>query len=350
MNSEITGIAIDKSHGAEVIRILGSKQFIDKNYRIYQDDKLIIIPVLVEKSEIDELNLDVEINYRLFSFETKKARPRSLKEGLINLVPEELHEYLPTAFDQIGNIAIIDIKKELAEHYHEIGGVLLEINQSLISVYRKSGKVDGERRVRGIELIAGEKTTRTVHKEHGLRLAVDVKRAYFSPRLSTEHERIALKIEPGDEVLDLFGGVAPFAFHIAINTDASILSIDINPEVETLIKESLRLNRNQIKGSIIYEIGDANKLGNQLILENKKFDHIIMNHPSDAHSYLKLASELINQDGTIYLYIFAPVDNYTEFSENLLDTIVHGFKIDNIHVVRQSSPSEYHVCIELKIT
>jgi tRNA (guanine37-N1)-methyltransferase len=348
MNSEINGIAIDKIHGSNVIRILTSEQFIDNNFRIYQIDDLIIIPVSVNLHEIEDLNLGLDLNYKVYSFESKKVRPRSLKEGLINLVPEELHEFLPNAFDQIGNIAIIDIKKELAAYNQEIGSVLMKINQFLISVYRKSGKVDGERRVRGIELIAGQRITRTVHKEHGLRLAVDVQKTYFSPRLSTEHERIAKKIETGDEVLDLFGGVAPFAFHIVINSEAHVLSNDINPEVESLIKESLQLNRNLIRGSITYKIGDANNLGNQLIMEKKKFDHIIMNHPSNAHSYLKLAYKLIKQDGTIYLYIFAPVDNYAEFSENLIKSILTVVKIANIHIVRQSSPSEYHVCIELK--
>lgn len=349
MNSEIRGIAIEKTYGSDVIKVLSSLQFIDKNFRIYQDDELIVIPVSVDLHEIEKLDLGVDLNYKIYNFESKKVRPRSLKEGLISLVPGELHEYLPNAFDQIGNIAIIDIKKELAEYYQEIGSVLMSINQFLIAVYRKSGKVDGQRRVRGIELIAGEGTTRTVHKEHGLRLAVDVEKAYFSPRLSTEHERIALKIETGDEVLDLFGGVAPFAFHIIVQTEANVLSIDINPEVESLIEESLRLNRNQIKGSINYEIGDANSIGKQLIAENKKFDHIIMNHPSDAHSYLKLASDLSKQNGKIYLYIFAPVDNYDEFSENLIKSILTGVEIVGIHVIRQSSPSEYHICAELKM-
>ena len=320
MKSEFSGIAIDKIHGSDVIRILGSKEFIDKNYRIYQKDELIIIPVSVDRSKIEELKLKLEIKYGNYGFESKIARPRSLKEGLIKIVPLELHEYLPSAFDQIGSIAIIDLKAEITEYYHEIGKVLLEMNQSLISVYRKSGKVDGERRVREIELIAGENITRTVHKEHGLRLAVDVEKAYFSPRLSTEHQRIASKVGGGDKVLDLFGGVAPFAFHIIIASNASVLSIDINPEVESLIIESLRLNKNQIRGSITFEIGDANIIGKELILDNKKFDRIIMNHPSDAHSYLKLASQLIKREGTIHLYIFAPVENYVEFAENLVET------------------------------
>ena len=40
---------------------------------------------------------------------------------------------------------------------------------------------------------------------------VDVAKAYFSPRLSHEHERVASLVQSGEVVTDLFSGVGPFS-------------------------------------------------------------------------------------------------------------------------------------------
>ena len=42
-----------------------------------------------------------------------------------------------------------------------------------------------------LEFLAGADKTETEYKEHGCRFKVDVVKAYFSPRLSTERLRVA---------------------------------------------------------------------------------------------------------------------------------------------------------------
>ena len=57
-----------------------------------------------------------------------------------------------------------------------------------------------------------EKTIlKTEYKEFGCKFIVDVENAFFSPRLSTERERIANLIHDGEVVTNMFAGVGMFS-------------------------------------------------------------------------------------------------------------------------------------------
>src|SRR3989449_9303177 len=102
----------------------------------------------------------------------------------------------------------------LQRYRDEIRRAILRWNPTLRVVGQDHG-VKAERRVRSIEVIAGERRTTTVHTEHGLRYRVDLAQAYFSPRLASERQRIAGLVLEGEVVADPFAGVGPFAILIA---------------------------------------------------------------------------------------------------------------------------------------
>ena len=62
----------------------------------------------------------------------------------------------------------------------------------------RSSDVEGDFRTRNLEILAGEDNTETEYKEFGCKFTVDVENAFFSPRLSTERERIANLIQDGE--------------------------------------------------------------------------------------------------------------------------------------------------------
>src|SRR3989442_628413 len=108
---------------------------------------------------------------------------RSYKDVVV--VPEALRRSLPTAFDVIGDIAVIKIPEELRPYRDEIGRAILRWNTKIRVAVEDRG-VRGDRRIRSIEIIAGERRTATIHTEHGLRSRVDLANAYFSPLLASE--------------------------------------------------------------------------------------------------------------------------------------------------------------------
>ena len=130
------------------------------------------------------------------------------------LDPEEASQVY-SAFDQIGDIVIVKIPDELAGKKKVIAEAILANVKTAKAVFAQASAVRGDFRVRDLEHLAGENRTVTEYKEHACRFKVDVARAYFSPRLSTERQRIADLTNDNDVVVNMFAGVGTYSVVIA---------------------------------------------------------------------------------------------------------------------------------------
>jgi tRNA (guanine37-N1)-methyltransferase len=93
----------------------------------------------------------------------------------------------------------------------------------------KAGDISGTYRIRDYTFIAGEHKTQTIHREFGCQFHVDIAKAYFSPRLSHEHQRVASLVQSCETVVDLFAGVGPFSVMIAKkNPNVKVYAVDLN--------------------------------------------------------------------------------------------------------------------------
>ena len=136
---------------------------------------------------------------------------KMLKKALANILTEKEISELISAFDQIGSIIIVRIPDSLISKKKIIGETLLEQVKTTKSVYYQSSPVEGDFRTRNLEILAGDDKTETEHKESGCRFIVDVEKAFFSPRLSTERERISNLIKDDEIVINMFGGIGMFS-------------------------------------------------------------------------------------------------------------------------------------------
>ena len=98
-------------------------------------------------------------------------------------VPDALRRSLPTSFDVIGDIAVLKIPEELQRYREQIGLSILRWNPKIRVAVQDRG-VKGERRVRSIEVIAGER---------GICSGVFLEQAF-----RTVEFRIRVTIGPGD--------------------------------------------------------------------------------------------------------------------------------------------------------
>ena len=128
---------------------------------------------------------------------------KMLKKALANILTEKEISELISAFDQIGSIIIVRIPDSLISKKKIIGETLLEQVKTTKSVYYQSSPVEGDFRTRNLEILAGDDKTETEYKESGCRFIVDVEKAFFSPRLSTERERISNLIKDDEIVINL---------------------------------------------------------------------------------------------------------------------------------------------------
>jgi len=275
---------------------------------------------------------------------------RMLKKALESMLSENDSKELVSAFDQIGDIIIVRIPESLISKKEIIGNTLLEQVKTAKSVFHQSSPVEGDFRTRKIELIAGEEKTETEYKENGCRFIVDVEKAFFSPRLSTERERISNLVNDNDIIINMFGGVGMFSLIAAKKKLCTVYNIDINPVASKLCEENTKLNK--LKGKVISINGDAEKIIKDKLQD--KADRVLMLLPERSDEFLDVAISSLKNDGIIHYYSHTPAEKKQDApkisEKHFLDVNKTQAKIIDSRVVRPVGPRFYQTVVDVKIT
>ena len=273
-----------------------------------------------------------------------------LKKALEKELSEKESKELFSAFDQIGDIVIVRIPDSLLSKKKMIGQTLLDEVKTAKSVFYQSSSVAGDFRTRDLKLIAGEDKTETEYKEFGCRFVVDVKKAFFSPRLSTERDRISSLVKDGEIVINMFGGVGMFSIIAAKKKKCTVYNIDINPDAVKLCQKNIKLNK--LAGAVVSMQGDAAQIIKEQ-LENKG-DRVLMLLPERADEFLSSAINATKNEGIIHYYSHIHADKKTEapqLSEKHFKEICPVIsKIINSKLVRAVGPRYYQTVVDVKIT
>lgn len=355
MHNETRGVRVPKRLGQQAIVLANKLGIVDRALQVRRDNDFIYIPLansLPREKLVSFKEQIKECEFSLYPFTKQKKRGSSLIELLEGKLPPHLLARLPHAMDLIGDIAIIEIPVELEQHKSLIGQAVLEADKNVRTVLAKAGAVSGTYRLRRFNVIAGEPKTQTVHKENGCQFYVNVAKAYFSPRLGHEHNRVASIVKEGETVVDMFSGVGPFAIQIAkAHQSAKVYAIDINPDAVEFLRKNIRLNRVQDKVQTI--LGDASQIVKERFLGVA--DRVIMNLPEKAMEFVEAACETLKSGGgIIHLYFFTntsePPDNVKlRFAERVE---VSGRKVKRIPfsgLVRETAPFEWQAVLDAEI-
>jgi tRNA (guanine37-N1)-methyltransferase len=231
----------------------------------------------------------------------------------------------------VGTVAI------LAEADREVAERLLASRPSLRTVLAPEGPVEGPYRTRRFTVLAGEETTETEVREYGLVLRVDLAEVYFSARLSTERQRLAALVAPGERVLDMFAGAGPFA--LALSRRAQIVvGVDINPAAVAAMTENCRRNRIE---NVLPVLADAARLPG---IGLRVFDRVVMNLPLSPLRFLPAAFALCRPGGTIHLY-------HLQSREGEALSALAPFSVAGVeeHRVRTYSPGRWHAAYDIRV-
>ncbi len=280
-----------------------------------------------------------------------KGDLRTLLEG--KLAPEEL-ALVYKSYDVIGDIAVIRIPEQLLAHADTIGQALMTQHKNVKAVWQQSGPVSGDFRLRKLRLIAGERKTETIYREHGCVFKVDVEKCYFSPRLGFERMRIARLVESDEVIVNMFAGVGCYSIVISKHSNAvRIYSIDINPIAVRYMRENVLLNK--VADRVLPWRGDARETI-EGILRNQA-DRVLMPLPEKAIDYLDAAlSSVKPQGGWIHYYTFEHARKGESPIKKAQVEVMEALKAQNIifefplnRVVRQTGPNWYQVAIDIKV-
>lgn len=351
MSSEKKYVSVPSKDGETIRKILLTMELLDSSCKIISEDGLLYFPLKFEVTDdqLTTLNSAVTVDTGIRTFDVIPQDPRTLVDALQGKLPPDKLALLPRAYDLIGDIAVLEIPDEIVSFSVLIGKVFHDIHSNFKTVLAKKGAVSGTTRVREYTLLAGEDRTKTIHTEYGCRLAVDVAKAYFSPRLLEEHKRIAQLVQSKEIVVDMFCGVGPFAIHIAKNTEAKVIAIDINKSAIDLLCESIELNK--LVGTILPIVADAHDYvkNNELSV-----DRVIMNHPSGASDFVGDACSILKPSGTIHYYDFIGGETPEDTLRGKVSKLVEneGRKVktfDLVRRVRDSAPYEFQMVADVVI-
>src|SRR6266516_4595508 len=274
-------VAVPKGQGESIRKQLLERGILVKHLRIVREGDLLLLPT--------ERLVDIGFPVEQREFSEEFVAVRSYKE--VADVPPSLRRSLPSSFDVVGDIAVIKIPEGLRFHREAIGRAILRWNPK-IRVAAEDRGVKGERRVRQIGSIAGERRTTTVRVEPGLRHRVDLAAAYFSPRLASERGRIADLVREGEVVADPFAGVGPYAILIAKRRrPRQVHASDANPVAVELLRTHVSANR---AAHVEVREGDAHAILGQV----GAVDRVILDLPHSALQFLPDALAACGSSGT----------------------------------------------------
>lgn len=274
-----------------------------------------------------------------FEFAARPTRPTSY----LDLLPPEARDGAPRAFEAIGDIVVVKVPPAQWAHRATLGRALLEFHGAR-AVFHDRGVKD-EFRVRDLERIAGAGEPLTQVSENGVRLWVDLSRAYFSPRLAAERARVAALVRPGEHVVDLFGGVAPLGVQAALR-GAQVDSVDLNPDAVALARRNVEACG--VQARVTLHEGDARQVAPTLA----PADRVILNLPHGAHKFLDVACRLVKPGGTVHHHEILAVDGVDRRETALKKEMARlGRPVGSVSIrtVRNYSPVEAHFAIDLRV-
>tara|TARA_B110001454_G_scaffold53159_1_gene52009 strand:- start:4853 stop:5680 length:828 start_codon:yes stop_codon:yes gene_type:complete len=273
-----------------------------------------------------------------------------LKKALESILTLEENNEFISAFDQIGKIIIVRIPDSLLSKKKIIGETLLKEVKTAKSVFYQVSAVEGDFRTRKLEIIAGENNTETEYKEFGCKFTVDVENAFFSPRLSTERERIANLIQDGEVITNMFAGIGMFSIMVAKKKKCTVFSLDINPMASKLCEKNIELNK--LAGNIISINGDASEIIKEQLMD--KSDRTLMLLPERSDEFLESAINTTKNGGIIHYYSHIHADKKSDAGklseEHFLQISPIQSEILTSKIVRAVGPRYYQTVVDVKIS
>lgn len=254
---------------------------------------------------------------------------------------------MTTGVDTVGDIAIVRLAEARAAQKRRIAEAILVETKAVKCVFEQQGGIEGDFRLRKLRYLAGEDRTLTVHRENGCAYKVDVARCYFSPRLATERLKVAEATERNEAVLNMFAGVGPFSILIARKRMAKVVSCELSGYACELHEENNRANK--VERLVRVVNADAMDLPK---LVKRKFDRILMPHPSQADRFLQVALSMAKRGATVHYYRHVLGRNDEEAAESirgeLAEVLPEGTSYE-IRRVREVGPRWVEMAADIRL-
>jgi len=270
-----------------------------------------------------------------------------LKDNLENLSKTEL-SLLPSSYQKIGDVVILNLKEELWKYEKEIGQILIEKIPNTRTACRRTGFIKNQYREPQVKVISGERNTETTHKEHGVIFKLNVNKIMFAKGNLNERKRITSLVKKGETIVDMFAGIGYFSIGIAkFSEPKKVYSIEINPIAHRYLCENIELNK--VEGKIVPIHGDC-------VVEIPKLgriaDRVVMGLLPSSKDYLLDAMKVVKLNGVIHYHGTGKKEGWKKMLEDVeVAADIKEFKVELIKKIKVKSyaPKVYHWVLDCKI-
>jgi len=227
---------------------------------------------------LELINKEITLNYNNFH----------LDEVLAAILPKDV--VIPSAFEQIGHIAHLNLHNNQLPFKNAIGQAILDKNPTIKTVVNKVGSIENVFRTFEMELLAGEDNFQTEVNESKCLFKFNFKEVYWNSRLQAEHGILVDTFKKTDIVCDMMAGIGPFAIPAARYKNCQVFANDLNPASYKYLVENIKVNK--VQGKVFAYNLDAREFVQKIMEkapindENLPFTQVIMNLPASSIEFL----------------------------------------------------------------
>ncbi len=289
----------------------------------------------------------------------KYSKRVPLKAQLMNklagvLSPEEL-AVIPTGYQIIGDIMLLNLKPPLLKHQGVIANAILEILPPIKTVYLHTGGISGQfREPSHVRFIAGEKKSVTRHVENGVIYEFDIEKIMFAKGNINERQYLPKLVQPGEIVVDMFAGIGYFSVPIAVHArPACIYSIEINPTSFGFLQKNIV--NNKVESVIKPILGNCRDVVPKLANDGIVADRIIMGILPAPKDYLPVALQLTRPGKQTTLHYEGVVlrKDIEPLFQDVKDACKEKGRVANLRewrIVKNYGPFKYHTVLDCEIS
>ncbi|KAJ9157246.1 tRNA (guanine(37)-N1)-methyltransferase [Pleurostoma richardsiae] len=193
-----------------------------------------ILREAVKQEDVGVIPYELKLGYDYWD-------PRDVLQAIL---PEELHDDIPTGFNTAGHVAHLNLREHHLPYKKLIGEVILDKNRHIRTVINKVDNVGTESQFRtfAYEVLAGPDDMNVEVREGECVFHFDYSKVYWNSKLEAEHRRIASMFNPGEVACDVMAGIGPFAVPAA-RKGVFVWANDMNPESYHYLKDAIARNK-----------------------------------------------------------------------------------------------------------
>jgi 23S rRNA (cytosine1962-C5)-methyltransferase len=239
------------------------------------------IPARILSFKREPINLDFYRKAIRKALEKRGALQNTNAQRVINSESDGLPGVIA---DQFADFLSVQYRNAGTERHRELISEALKLETKATSAYERSDT--GERSKEGLEshvgVLWGDVPNQIDFTEDDIRFRfspTDGQKTGFYLDQRDNRRRMASMVDASSRLLDVYSYTGGFSLHAA-SRGATALAIDKDPVALAALEKAASLN--QLEKKIALRLGDALEVLDQLVKENRKYTHAIIDPPTLA--------------------------------------------------------------------